>query len=164
MLVMLIIMEWFKSSIGQPGTIQRLVVEKAFAKDGHAALLCTCSPIGIRDMSISVQGTTPFCCLYDSTSNMPCVQVTAAALGWICNTVFLAWQASKEGNEAVISALKQTLEAAMQVKQRSLRPEIQLLNSLLADKSFEDRAVVRSPIWYAYNCSSSASIAVYHTV
>ena len=51
-------------------------------------------------------------------------------------------QASKEGNRDVTAALKQTLEAAMRVKQRSLRPEIQLLNHLLADKSFADRAVV----------------------
>lgn len=44
----------------------------------------------------------------------------------------------------VISTLKQTLEAAMKVKQRSLRPEIQLLNNLLTDRSFADRAVVSS--------------------
>ena len=53
-------------------------------------------------------------------------------------------QAAKEGNRDVTAALKQTLEAAMKVKQRSLRPEIQLLNQLLADKSFADRAVVRA--------------------
>lgn len=51
-------------------------------------------------------------------------------------------QATKEGNRDVTNALKQTLEAAMRVKQRSLRPEIQLLNQLLADNSFADRAVV----------------------
>lgn len=51
-------------------------------------------------------------------------------------------QASKEGNAEVIASLKESLAAAMEVKQRSLRPEIQLLNQLLSDRAFADRAVV----------------------
>ena len=41
-------------------------------------------------------------------------------------------QAEKEGNTEVYNQLKAALTAAMEAKQATLRPEIQLLNKLLA--------------------------------
>lgn len=48
--------------------------------------------------------------------------------------------AEQEGNTEVFEQLKAALKAAMEVKQKSLRPEIQLLNELL---SAEDSAARR---------------------
>lgn len=47
--------------------------------------------------------------------------------------------AQREGNVEVTSRLKAALEAAMAAKQQTLRPEIQLLNALLADDSAASR-------------------------
>ncbi|KAJ7518175.1 hypothetical protein O6H91_21G058300 [Diphasiastrum complanatum] len=47
--------------------------------------------------------------------------------------------ARKEGNAEVVSQLESTLKAAQKVKERTLRPEIQLLNQLLRDKGTAER-------------------------
>jgi hypothetical protein len=51
-------------------------------------------------------------------------------------------QAKKEGNKDVASKLEIVLQAAMSAKQSTLRPEIQLLNTLLSCKSAEERGQV----------------------
>lgn len=54
--------------------------------------------------------------------------------------------AKKEGNKDVASKLEIVLQAAMSAKQSTLRPEIQLLNTLLSCKSAEERGqVFRQP-------------------
>ena len=52
-------------------------------------------------------------------------------------------QAQKEGSEAVVEQLERVLRIAMEAKQATLRPEIQLLNNLLAAADAEARAQVR---------------------
>lgn len=51
-------------------------------------------------------------------------------------------QARKEGNADVTAKLEQVLKIAMDEKQKTLRPEIQLLNQLLACDSPADRQKV----------------------
>ena len=53
-------------------------------------------------------------------------------------------QARKEGNADVKYKLEKVLTVAMEEKQKTLRPEIQLLNSLLATESTEGRRSVRA--------------------
>ncbi len=48
-------------------------------------------------------------------------------------------QAKREGNPEVVAKLETVLKAAMSAKQATLRPEIQLLNSLLACKTADER-------------------------
>ena len=52
-------------------------------------------------------------------------------------------QARKEGNQQVVRQLETVLRAAMQEKQKALRPEIQLLNTLLAASDRPTRKRVR---------------------
>ena len=54
-----------------------------------------------------------------------------------------AVQAKKEGNAEVVAQLEAALRAAFEVKQATLRPEIQLLNRLLAAEGEEQRRQVR---------------------
>ena len=51
-------------------------------------------------------------------------------------------QARKEGNAEVVGRLESVLKIAMEEKQKTLRPEIQLLNSLIAAKSSLQRQEV----------------------
>ena len=51
-------------------------------------------------------------------------------------------QAKKEGNAEVVGRLEAALRAAFEAKQATLRPEIQLLNRLLATEGAEQRAAV----------------------
>jgi len=50
--------------------------------------------------------------------------------------------AKKEGNNEVADQMQKTLEVAMKEKEKSLRPEIRLLNALLRAKEPADRRVV----------------------
>ena len=52
-------------------------------------------------------------------------------------------QARKEGEEDVVGKLEKVLSVAMEEKQKTLRPEIQLFNKLLAAKSGAERTAVR---------------------
>ena len=52
-------------------------------------------------------------------------------------------QAKKEGNSEVVTRLEAALRAAFEAKQATLRPEIQLLNRLLAAEGGEQRQQVR---------------------
>lgn len=52
-------------------------------------------------------------------------------------------QAKKEGNTQVEVQLEAALRAAMQAKNATLRPEIQLLNILIGTEAAADRAQVR---------------------
>ncbi|EFN59086.1 hypothetical protein CHLNCDRAFT_49925 [Chlorella variabilis] len=59
---------------------------------------------------------------------------------WQANT-FLS-MAKKEGNAEVVARLEAALKAAFEAKQATLRPEIQLLNRLLAAETAEQRQQV----------------------
>lgn len=48
-------------------------------------------------------------------------------------------QAKKEGNKEVCSKLEHVLKIAMEEKQKTLRPEIQLLNNLMAATTVPER-------------------------
>ena len=48
-------------------------------------------------------------------------------------------QARKEGNKEVCTKLEQVLKIAMEEKQKTLRPEIQLLNNLMAATTVPER-------------------------
>lgn len=52
-------------------------------------------------------------------------------------------QAEKEGDAAVKARLQTVLKVAMEEKQKTLRPEIQLLNRLLAVKTSAERRQAR---------------------
>lgn len=52
-------------------------------------------------------------------------------------------QARKEGNADMTAKLEQVLKIAMDEKQKTLRPEIQLLNQLLACTTPVERKEVR---------------------
>ena len=52
-------------------------------------------------------------------------------------------QARKEGEEDVVGKLEKVLSVAMEEKQKTLRPEIQLLNRLLGAKTGAERTAVR---------------------
>ena len=52
-------------------------------------------------------------------------------------------QAKKEGNKEVCAKLEQVLKIAMEEKQKTLRPEIQLLNNLMAATTVPERERVR---------------------
>lgn len=48
-------------------------------------------------------------------------------------------QAKKEGNTEVCRKLEEVLRVAMEEKQKTLRPEIQLLNNLMAATTVPER-------------------------
>ncbi|MCO5580063.1 hypothetical protein L7F22_033929 [Adiantum nelumboides] len=48
--------------------------------------------------------------------------------------------AKKEGNAEVVSRIETTLKTAMREREKTLRPEIQLLNQLLRDKTSAERS------------------------
>lgn len=52
-------------------------------------------------------------------------------------------QAKKEGNEEVVARLEGAIRAAFEAKQATLRPEIQLLNRLLAAEGTEQQQQAR---------------------
>jgi hypothetical protein len=54
-------------------------------------------------------------------------------------------QAKKEGNADMVTRLEGALKAAFEAKQKTLRPEIQLLNRLLSIKSSDALRLVRAP-------------------
>ena len=53
--------------------------------------------------------------------------------------ICLLSQAKKEGNKDVCAKLEQVLKVAMEEKQKTLRPEIQLLNNLMAATTVPER-------------------------
>ena len=55
-------------------------------------------------------------------------------------------QARKEGEEDVVGKLEKVLSIAMEEKQKTLRPEIQLLNRLLGAKTGAERTAVRHTV------------------
>ena len=55
-------------------------------------------------------------------------------------------QARKEGNQPVVHQLELVIRTAMDAKQRTLRPEIQLLNTLLAAQDRRTRQRVRCSV------------------
>jgi hypothetical protein len=50
------------------------------------------------------------------------------------------WKAKKEGNAEVVNKIETTLKVAMAEKNKTLRPEIRLLNQLLIDNGVQERA------------------------
>jgi hypothetical protein len=55
-------------------------------------------------------------------------------------------QAKKEGNQEVVARLEGAIRAAFEAKQATLRPEIQLLNRLLAAEGVEQQQEVRGGV------------------
>lgn len=52
--------------------------------------------------------------------------------------------AKKEGNTEVVAQLERTVRAAMAEKEKTLRPELRMLNQLLRDKNAAERSVTMS--------------------
>ena len=74
-------------------------------------------------------------------------------------------QAQKEGNKEVINQLEIVMKICMEEKQRTLRPEIQLLNTLLAMPSADARNKVSlksscTPAWMICEASSEQQCSI----
>jgi hypothetical protein len=70
----------------------------------------------------------------------------------LCNV-----QARKEKNADIFEKLETTLKAAMEAKQETLRPEIQLLNALLAAPGKAERLRV-SPLCQRTCATASSTV------
>ena len=67
--------------------------------------------------------------------SMPYLELRATILKGLA----FAQQAKKEGNTEVCRKLEEVLRVAMEEKQKTLRPEIQLLNNLMAATTVPER-------------------------
>ncbi len=75
--------------------------------------------------------------------SMTATRSKTGALPTWCAQLLCPAQARKEGEEDVVGKLEKVLSVAMEEKQKTLRPEIQLLNRLLGAKTGAERTAVR---------------------
>ena len=57
----------------------------------------------------------------------------------VMSCYFMVRKAKKEGNPEVVNQLETTLKIAMQEREKTLRPEIQLLNQVFCFSIFKER-------------------------